>query len=81
MHLKANMDKKTAIPVLLLLFLLFVAFGDFLPPPLSTASLTTRTALNQFIVALFPNWQPQDPNRRTEKAVEETETEASGNKK
>jgi hypothetical protein len=41
--------KSTIIPILLLLAVVFVGFGDrFLPPPLSTASFRTRTSLNQW---------------------------------
>jgi hypothetical protein len=69
------MDRKTATTLLTLLFLIFVGFGDsFLPKPLSTASLQTRTTINQFFVGLFPSWQPKTrPNARTEKAVEDLE--------
>ncbi len=67
-----KMNRKTASTWLILLFLIFVGFGDgFLPKPLSTASLQTRTTINQFFTGLFPSWQPKTrPNSRTEKAVE-----------
>jgi len=70
-----NMDRKTATIWLLLLFLIFVGFGDsFLPKPLSTTSLHTRTAINQFFVGLFPNWDIKtDPNGRTERALDDIE--------
>lgn len=69
------MDRKTASTWLILLFLIFVGFGDsFLPKPLSKASLQTRTSINQFFVGLFPSWQPKTrPNARTEKAVDDLE--------
>ncbi|MUG99525.1 hypothetical protein F7734_47475 [Scytonema sp. UIC 10036] len=69
------MDRKTASGFLLIIFLVFVGFGDsFLPKPLSSASLSTRTTLNKWIIGLFPSWQPKtNPNQRTQKALEETE--------
>ena len=72
------MERKTAITYLVILFLLFVALGDrLLPKPLSTASLQTRTSLNNFFIGLFPQRQPKlDPNERTEKALEKQEKEA-----
>ncbi|MDZ7961791.1 MAG: hypothetical protein RMY34_28605 [Aulosira sp. DedQUE10] len=70
-----KMDRKTATTWLLLLFLIFVGFGDsFLPKPLSSASLQTRTAINEFFVGLFPNWEIKtNANGRTERALEDTE--------
>ncbi|QIR35397.1 hypothetical protein HCG51_00630 [Tolypothrix sp. PCC 7910] len=67
--------RKTATTWLLLLFLIFVGFGDsFLPKPLSSASLHTRTAINKFVAGLFPNWDLRsDPNARTEKALDDIE--------
>ena len=73
-----NMDRKTATTYLLLLFLLFVTLGDrILPKPLSTASVQTRTSLNNFFIGLFPQRVPKlNPNERTEKALEQEEKEA-----
>ena len=73
-----NMDRKTATTYLLILFLLFVTLGDrILPKPLSTASVQTRTSLNNFFIGLFPQKGPKlNPNERTEKAVEQEEKEA-----
>ncbi|WP_460200087.1 hypothetical protein [Scytonema sp. NUACC21] len=69
------MDRKTATGFILILFLVFVGFGDsFLPKPLSSASLNTRTTLNNWMIGLFPTWQPKtNPHQRTQKAIEETE--------
>ncbi|KAF3885231.1 MULTISPECIES: hypothetical protein [Nostocales] len=69
------MDRKTATGFLLILFLIFVGFGDsFLPKPLSSTSLNTRTTINKWVIGLFPSWRPKtNPNQRTEKAIEETE--------
>ncbi len=58
-------------PIVLLLGLLFIALGDLLPPPLSTASRTTRNNMDQFIAGLFPSWRPKtQPYDRTERALE-----------
>ncbi|UBF29370.1 hypothetical protein K9N68_16950 [Kovacikia minuta CCNUW1] len=66
---------KTAIPILLVLTLIFVGFGDqFLPQPLKGASYKTRTALNQMMESSFKVWQPKSkPYGRTEKALEDAE--------
>jgi hypothetical protein len=67
--------KSTIIPILLLLAVVFVGFGDrFLPPPLSTASFRTRTSLNQWMTSSFKLWQPKtNPHQRTERAIEQQE--------
>lgn len=58
-------------PIVLLLGLLFIALGDFLPQPLSTASRTTRNNLDQFVAGLFPTWRPKtQPYDRTERALD-----------
>jgi len=60
------------VPIVLLLGLIFVGFGDkFLPSPLSEYSTQSRTALNQVVLGLFPSWQPStNPYDRTEKEIE-----------
>lgn len=72
------MDRKSAIIYLAILFLLFVALGDkVLPKPLSTASVQTRTSLNNFFVGLFPKKEPKlNPYERTEKEIEKQDKEA-----
>lgn len=69
------MHRKTASTWFILLSLIFIGFGDiFLPKPLSTASFQTRTKINEFIIGLFPGWEPKsNPYSRTERALEETE--------
>lgn len=68
------MRPKTAFPVLIVLAILFIGFGDSIfPKPLSTASLQTRTTLNKFVVGLFPQRKPRNVYERTEKAVEQEE--------
>jgi hypothetical protein len=66
---------KSAIPVVLLLALVFIGFGDrFLPPPLNTASFRTRTSLNQWMTSSFNLWQPKtNPHQRTERAIKQQE--------
>ncbi|BAZ11843.1 hypothetical protein NIES4071_36690 [Calothrix sp. NIES-4071] len=68
------MFNKANITVLFILGLIFVGFGDsFLPKPLSTASYQTRTTINNFVIGMFPAWQPKtDPYKRTQEAINET---------
>lgn len=63
---------KAYMPLFIVMFLVFVGFGDqFLPKPLSTASTNTRETLNKYLLGIFPGWKPKTkPNERTEKAVE-----------
>lgn len=66
---------KANFPILLLLALVFIGFGDrFLPEPLKSASANTRTSINNAITGLFPSWRPSlDPHQRTEDAIEQQE--------
>lgn len=58
----------------ILLFLIFMAIGDILPPPLRQASLQTRATLNAWMVSLIPNWEPKTkPYQRTEEALKQEE--------
>jgi|GEM_PF-431285 len=58
----------------ILLFLIFMAIGDVLPPPLRQASLNTRATLNAWMVGLVPSWEPKTkPYERTEEALKEEE--------
>jgi hypothetical protein len=70
------MDKKSVTTVILLIFLIFVGFGDsFLPQPLKEISLTTRISINNFFVSLFPTWRMKtNPNQNTNKAIDEMES-------
>jgi hypothetical protein len=62
---------KTLTTIGLFLFLLFVAIGDkVLPEPMKTTSYQTRTSINKFLIGLIPNWNPKNPNERTEDAIE-----------
>ncbi|BAW95855.1 hypothetical protein NIES970_07690 [[Synechococcus] sp. NIES-970] len=56
------------------LLLAFIAVGDlFLPEPLKGASKEIKTTLNEAILSIFPQKRFQNPNERTEEAVEEVE--------
>lgn len=58
----------------ILLFLIFMAIGDILPPPLRQASLQTRATLNAWMMNLIPNWEPKTkPYQRTEEALKQEE--------
>jgi hypothetical protein len=62
----------------ILLILIFIALGDqFLPQPLSGASLKTRTAINDFILGFFPSKRFKDPNEQREKQIEDFERQGS----
>ncbi|MFB2896849.1 hypothetical protein ACE1CI_28385 [Aerosakkonemataceae cyanobacterium BLCC-F50] len=68
------MLSKGKFPLLIVLFLLFVLLGDRIPfPPVSNASLQTRTTINNFMLGLFPKKQPKNPYERTERAIEKQE--------
>ncbi len=60
-------------PLVLLLTIAFIGFGDaFLPKPLSTVSRQARTSLNQIIASAVPGWSPKTkPYERTEDALKQ----------
>ncbi|MBE9127196.1 MULTISPECIES: hypothetical protein [unclassified Coleofasciculus] len=65
---------KNLLGLVFILALVFITIGDrVLPAPLNQASRDTRTSLNQFLIGLFPDWEPKNPNRRTEEEVEQLE--------
>ncbi len=65
---------KNLFTLALILGLLFITLGDrILPQPLNDASRNTRTSINQFLIGLFPNWQPKNPNQRTKDAADRLE--------
>jgi hypothetical protein len=68
------MPSKGVFTIFIVLALLFITLGDrVLPEPLASASLKTRTSANEFLVGLFPNKQPKNPNKRTEDAIQKQE--------
>lgn len=68
--------KSNVFIIPLVLFLVFVGFGDkFLPNPLNTASLQTRITLNKWIMGLFPERDGDgiNPNKEREAQIEQME--------
>jgi hypothetical protein len=63
------------MPLIIIGFILFVAGGDkIFPGAVGKASTQTRTAVNNFLVGLFPTWEPKTkPYERTEKQLEQIE--------
>lgn len=76
------MRAKTFFTLCFALFLIFVFIGDkVLPKPLSTASLQTRTTMNNFLLGLFPTKsKTKDLTQEREKKLEQ-QLEQSGSKK
>ncbi|MGL5061039.1 MAG: hypothetical protein ACRC62_13785 [Microcoleus sp.] len=64
------MPKKNFIPLLLLLAVLFVIYGDtwtFLPQPVRNVSVGGRN----FVAGLWPSWlKPKDLNQQREEELE-----------
>ncbi len=72
------MPRRSTFPILVLVVLLFLALGDRLPSPVGEWSLQTRQSLNQFVISLFPSWDPKlNPNQRTESELRQIENSAS----
>lgn len=68
------MRLKTLLTVAFVLGLIFIGLGDsFLPPPLSTASRTVRTRINQFLLDLLPNPEIERPSQQREDRLRELE--------
>jgi hypothetical protein len=69
------MFNKGNMTLFVFLMLLFVGCGDsFLPKPLSTTSLQTRTTINNFVIGMFPAWKPKvNPYQRTEEGIEKVQ--------
>ncbi len=69
------MFRKSNFIVIFLLFAIFVGIGDsFLPEPMKSASLNTRTSINKSLVGLFPSRKSKlKPHERTRKAIDEAE--------
>ncbi|HEY9882915.1 MAG TPA: hypothetical protein V6C98_04820 [Thermosynechococcaceae cyanobacterium] len=69
-------NTKAAIPLFLILALVFIGFGDqFLPQPMRSASFNTRVALDSWMTNSFTVWKPKtNPNARTERAIQQQES-------
>ena len=72
----AMFNSKAAIPLFLILALVFIGFGDqFLPQPMRSASFNTRVALDSWMTNSFTLWKPKtNPNARTERAIQQQES-------
>ncbi|PSF37965.1 hypothetical protein C7H19_08300 [Aphanothece hegewaldii CCALA 016] len=66
------MPKKWITFLLIVGSFFFITVGDrFLPKPLNAYSLQTRQTLNQMILGLFPDKNPERPSKEREKEVNE----------
>ena len=75
------MSTDTTVKIIIFLLLVFVAVGDlFLLELLKSASKNTKSSLNAIVLSILPQKKFTNPNERTEKAVEEFEKEAGGQK-
>jgi hypothetical protein len=74
------MPKKNFIPLLILVTVLFIIYGDsltFLPKPVRDASLTSR----KFVVGLWPSWvKPRDMNQQRQRDIDQLQTTPSPNR-
>jgi hypothetical protein len=69
---EAVMRFNNLLTLAFILTLLFISIGDrILPSPLNDASRNTRVSINNFLVGLFPDRKPKDPNRRTKEAIDQ----------
>jgi hypothetical protein len=58
----------------LIIALLLITVGDrFLPKPLSTWSRNTRIAFERAMKSIIPDWNLDNPHRRSEEAIEKQE--------
>lgn len=68
------MRLNSLLKVSLVLSVLFIGFGDrVLPQPMSATSVQARESVNQFLIKLFPEWQPANPTAQTEKENQKQE--------
>ncbi len=66
--------RRSTLPFVVMLGLLFLVFGSVLPDPVGQYSTQMRNATNQFVTGLFPKQRPRlTPNERTERQLEEAE--------
>jgi hypothetical protein len=61
------------MPFIIIGFVLFVAGGDqVFPGGVGKASTQIRTTVNNFLIGVFPTWQPKTkPYDRTEQELQE----------
>jgi hypothetical protein len=58
------MSRKKPFGWVLLFTLVYIGFGDqFLPKPLGQYSFQIRSTIDNQLVAVFPNWQPQSQTK------------------
>jgi len=68
--------RRSTLPFLLMLVLLFLVFGSALPSPLGQYSTQMRKAASQFVIGLIPKRAPRlTPNERTERQLEDAENQ------
>lgn len=61
-------------------FIFFVLLGDvLLPEPLKSASKNTKSAINSVILSIVPSKGFENPNDRTQEAVDEFNEREKGN--
>jgi hypothetical protein len=71
------MPKKWITLFLISGFFFFVTVGDrFLPKPLNLYSHNTRQSLNQMMLGLFPDKNPERPSKQREQAIDEFQRKA-----
>jgi hypothetical protein len=68
------MRPKTILTIVTTFYLFFIAFGDkVFPSPLSDTSVSTRNAINEALIRIFPDKEIRSPHQRTEDAVRQLE--------
>ncbi len=68
------MLKSSLWKVVPLLLVAYIGFGDkFLPPNLGRYSSSTRQAINNYLVSVFPDKEIQNPYRKNEEIIMQVE--------
>ncbi|MDS3860336.1 hypothetical protein RIF25_05895 [Thermosynechococcaceae cyanobacterium BACA0444] len=62
--------KDYALPVIVV-FLVYIAYGSAIPGPLGSFSQTLRSGANHFFSSIFSSFATYNPYNRSEKAVQE----------
>lgn len=63
------MFHRSKLPLLVLMAFVYIGIGDLIPGPVGKFSVSTRNQINNWIVGLVPDWNPKNPNRRTEEQL------------